>query len=226
MLIIDYGLQDENGFDLLTHIHNKYSQHGEVISVLLCSSNHLPDRQTIDGSLFNLVLERPVTRGSLRDLLNNAFGEQVKDQRAEDKDATGLDYSHLNVMVVEDNKVNQLVVQGLLAKLKIKPVVANNGLQAVEIFQATKERFDFILMDCEMPEMDGWEATRQIRLLDGQRTAGNGVLIVALSAHALTVEREKAALAGMDDYLAKPVSRLDLEKMLKKHAHRLPGGSD
>ena len=72
-----------------------------------------------------------------------------------------------------------------------------------------------------MPEMDGWEATRQIRLLDSQKVLVSRVLIIALSAHALTLEKERAALTGMDDYLSKPVSRQDIENMLLKYRHRL-----
>lgn len=125
------------------------------------------------------------------------------------------DFSHLNVLVAEDNLVNQMVIKGLLNKLRVVPNVVENGIEAVEACR--NSTYDLVLMDCEMPELDGWEATRQIRSFGYRRMSGALISIIGLSAHVMNIEREKAQAAGMDDYLSKPVSLADL----KEAFHRL-----
>jgi CheY-like chemotaxis protein len=113
------------------------------------------------------------------------------------------------VLVAEDNPVNQRVVTGLLAKLGCEAVVVPDGLKAIETLQAG--RFDVVLMDCQMPEVDGFEATRRIR-----EGAQRETPIIALTAGALDGDRERCITAGMNDYLAKPVRLEDLAHALSK----------
>lgn len=113
-----------------------------------------------------------------------------------------LDYSDMRVLVAEDNKVNQAVIRGMLRRFSITPTIANNGRQAVQACE--RACFDLILMDCEMPELDGYEAAQEIRKLPSK--AGEGTLIFALTAHALSEHRDQAVQAGMDDHLTKPLS--------------------
>jgi CheY-like chemotaxis protein len=120
------------------------------------------------------------------------------------------------VLVAEDNPVNQRVVQGLLAKLGCEAVVVPNGAAAVHTAQAGC--FDLILMDCQMPEVDGFEATRRIRAQERARTP-----IVALTAGALDGDRERCLATGMDDYLSKPLRLEDLERVLTRFAHPAGG---
>ena len=107
----------------------------------------------------------------------------------------------LRVLVAEDNAVNQTLMNALMRRAGHDPVVANNGLEAVELF--AKESFDIVLMDVQMPEMDGFEAAREIVRL--QADSGNRVPIIALTAHASPADRSRCLAAGMDDYLAKPI---------------------
>ncbi len=121
-------------------------------------------------------------------------------------------YKHfvgVRVLLVEDNKVNQEVALRLLDKLGCMVVVANNGLEAVNVL--AKEAFDMVFMDCQMPEMDGYEATHVIRT---QKLTN--APIVALTANAMRGDREKCLEAGMDDYVAKPVHFEDIQKVLHK----------
>jgi CheY-like chemotaxis protein len=109
------------------------------------------------------------------------------------------------VLVVDDNPVNQRVAVKLLERLGLRIDVAGNGLEAVRM---VRERpYDAVFMDCQMPEMDGYAATREIRRAE---KAGQHVAIIAMTAEALAGAREQCVSAGMDDYIAKPVKLADL----------------
>ncbi len=118
----------------------------------------------------------------------------------------------LHVMVVEDNNVNQMVIKGLLNKFGIQPIVVENGAIAVQNHASTDKPFDLILMDCEMPVMDGYEATQRIR--DSESKSGQTTPIIGLSAHATSDFRDTAINAGMDNFLSKPINRKELERTL------------
>ena len=117
----------------------------------------------------------------------------------------------LNVLIAEDNEVNQRVIQGMLNNLGHRSIVVGDGREAVE--RAGKEDFDVVLMDIHMPELDGIEAMREIRQ---QRGGKNCPPIVAMTAHALSGDREYYLDAGMDDYLSKPIRPADLIKLLDR----------
>jgi CheY-like chemotaxis protein/HPt (histidine-containing phosphotransfer) domain-containing protein len=119
----------------------------------------------------------------------------------------------MRVLLVEDNAVNQKVAQHLLDRLGYRPDVAADGVEALEAL--AQQHYDVVLMDVQMPRMDGVEATRLIR---GQLPAADQPWIVALTANALIGDREKYLAAGMDDYLAKPISRLELAEALARCA--------
>ncbi|MGB2192326.1 MAG: ATP-binding protein [Luminiphilus sp.] len=118
----------------------------------------------------------------------------------------------LQVLVAEDSEVNQFIIRELLAKWGIEIAVAANGLEAVEAFK--KRAFDLILMDIQMPEMDGLEATRQIRALQAGEGIHPGCEIVGLSAHAMSGDRERYMAEGMIDYLTKPIRMEELREVL------------
>jgi len=113
------------------------------------------------------------------------------------------------VLIAEDNAVNQKIALRLLEKCGCRVELATNGREAVE--KAGRIPYDLIFMDCGMPEMDGYSATRAIR---GQQSNGTRVPIIALTAHAISGTREECLAAGMDDYIAKPVTPEALEQML------------
>jgi signal transduction histidine kinase/CheY-like chemotaxis protein len=110
----------------------------------------------------------------------------------------------VRVLVVEDNPINQLVIQGFLQKLGIKARMTSSGIEALEILQSEHQNFDVVFMDCEMPFMDGYETTRRLRAWE-QSTARRPLCVIALTAHALPQHRAQCLAAGMDDYLSKPL---------------------
>ncbi|MET0089693.1 MAG: response regulator [Candidatus Thiodiazotropha sp.] len=117
------------------------------------------------------------------------------------------------VLVVEDNPVNQAVVKKMLEKSGLSPVTANDGVEAIEALRG--EQFDVVLMDCQMPRMDGYEATEAIRERE-KKQALQRTPIIAMTANAMTGDRERCLACGMDDYLSKPVKPAQLENMLRQ----------
>lgn len=122
-------------------------------------------------------------------------------------------FAGLRILVAEDNVVNQVVIDGLLRRLGIAPVLCNNGREVLDLLESGAV-FDLILMDCEMPVMDGYEASRRIRARE-KNPGLPPVPIIALTAHALPEHRDKCLAAGMNDYLSKPLSANDLLAMLQ-----------
>lgn len=126
------------------------------------------------------------------------------------------DFSGKQVLVAEDNMANQLVLKKLLKKVSVTPVFANNGQEVVDLYKSDHEKWDLVLMDCEMPVMDGYMATETIRQFEQESNLAKGN-IVGLSAHAITEFRNKALGKGMDDYLTKPIDRDLLYKTLAEY---------
>ncbi|WP_445177529.1 response regulator [Pseudomonas sp. McL0111] len=150
-----------------------------------------------------------------RPLARNALYQSLR--RVLQADATSINDARLEslpsrrrgrVLLVEDNPVNQLVAKGMLGKLGCEVVVAAHGAEALD--QLEHDAFDLVLMDCNMPVMDGYEASRQIR----QSGRWPNLPIVALTANAMSEERERCRAAGMSDYLAKPFRREELAALL------------
>jgi CheY-like chemotaxis protein len=119
----------------------------------------------------------------------------------------------LRILLAEDNPVNQKLARFAIQKMGHSIVMVNNGLRAVKT-SATGE-FDLILMDLQMPEMDGFEATARIR--EAERSTGRHTPIVAMTAHAMHGDREQCLRAGMDDYLAKPIDLQALARMIERY---------
>ncbi|MEM9622065.1 MAG: response regulator, partial [Pseudomonadota bacterium] len=133
---------------------------------------------------------------------------EAPDVRTPERGTERTELPALNILLVEDNPVNQRVASGLLKKLGYQAEVASNGAEAIAAVQ--QSTYDVVLMDVQMPEMDGLEATRLIRQMDGVTQPR----IVALTANAMAEDRTQCLQAGMDDFLTKPVRFEDLRQML------------
>jgi len=150
-----------------------------------------------------------VTRHYLKGL------QQKSEKQESDDDITLLNNAH--ILLVEDNRINQEVAKGVLKNLHVTLDVAANGLEALSSLQmsSNEQAYQLILMDCQMPEMDGYEATRQIR----DKKAGErycDIPIVAMTANAMQGDKEKCLAAGMNDYLSKPINIDKISAMLTK----------
>lgn len=139
--------------------------------------------------------------------LNNKDFSSHKDSNAEEKDAHNkIVKANLKILLVEDNEVNQLVAKGILQKFGVTIEVAENGLVALQAITKSKETtpFDLIFMDCQMPVMDGYQATSWIRKIE-QTGQYKDLPIIAMTANSMEGDKEKCLAAGMSDYISKPV---------------------
>ncbi|MCP4153867.1 MAG: response regulator, partial [bacterium] len=117
------------------------------------------------------------------------------------------------ILLVEDNPINRKLATLMLTKVGYRVEVVENGVQAIETFVAQPHKYDIILMDIQMPEMDGLEATRSIR-----ERGYAGIPIIAMTAGAMKGDREKCLAAGMNDYIPKPIKRAEVLEMVMKWA--------
>ncbi|MGB0723215.1 MAG: ATP-binding protein [Gammaproteobacteria bacterium] len=170
------------------------------------------------------VVNLPLRQCDLYRALNPTPGEKAIDEDAgqvprsvsEPSEKPTRDWSGVRLLLVEDQEVNQVVALGLLKRLGVEASLAVDGQDALDHLE--RERFDLVLMDCEMPVVDGYEATVHLRAREQE--TGDHVPVVALTAHALPEHRERCIEVGMDDYLTKPYKLGDLERVL---SHWLEG---
>jgi CheY-like chemotaxis protein len=165
-----------------------------------CAYLHKPtDSQTLQHSLRMVLAARDQKE---MPLITKHIVDEVQDQ-------TGEQRFDASVLVAEDVVANQMVIRAMLTRCGVRVEFANNGLEAVQRCQ--QQAFDLVFMDCQMPELDGLSATRQIR-----RSQTHHTPIIALTANALQDDRGRCLDAGMDDFLAKPVKRKLLNDILQK----------
>ena len=165
----------------------------------------------------NQYVRKPIRQSDLYECLLEVLGFSAGARMISAKPSEGHSVRTVfdaRVLMAEDNYINQEVARGMFEHLGCRLEVVDNGRQAVE--RAMAERFDVVFMDCQMPEMDGYEAAREIRRLESLRNDATHVPIVALTAHALQGDREKCLAAGMDDYISKPLNLDQLQAALTR----------
>jgi CheY-like chemotaxis protein len=210
--IIDYTMAHMSGLDVGLEL----KEHAEFSHIpLIIATASLDDEILLryHEYAFDTYLEKPFNKHTLQLTLNRVFTtEDTLPEEAPPSQTDGL-ISMLQgkVLIVEDNEVNRLVAAAMLEQWQVNHVFAQNGKEAIEAWQ--KHQPDLILMDCQMPIMDGYESTRNIRRLEVNKTR---VPIIALTANAMQGDRDKCVAAGMDDYLSKPFKENEIYAMLGK----------
>jgi len=213
LAIVDHMMPNFTGPDFLTAARRM--PWVTIEKCILSSSAAMLNRNQVLELGYDESLPKPVRRSALISAVAQVLGVgEVTPHRAAPvellpSNAAG---SLLRVLVVEDNQVNQLLVTTILAKAGMRAEVAANGVEAV---QAVHQRnFDVILMDMQMPEMDGLEATRRIRQLGAM---GKAVPIIAMTANAMQEDRRRCLEAGMNDFVAKPIDSAELLRKIAAH---------
>ena len=205
VVLLDYQMPQLDGMGFLRELRGDPAIAGTKCVVL----SSLGDRVAAAGNLgVSAWLTKPVRRGQLHSLLARVTGRDDGRQVEVKREVPAASYVGAQVLLVDDNRVNREVASRMLKAFGIEAQIADNGEKAVAAIQA--KCFDLVLMDCQMPVMDGYEATRAVRTLEREQMGdvpGRRVPIVAMTANALIGDREKCLAAGMDDYLAKPIKR-------------------
>ena len=210
-VLIDYDISDMNGFEL-SAVLKAISQTENIPLILLTSAAIKGEAKKAREKGFSGYLSKPFLRNELLDCLTMVIqgnGQQDENEKmlVTRYMAKEADYSHkLKILLVEDNEINQRFFSMLLSSKGMSCDTAIDGKEAVQACMDIN--YDLVFMDCQMPEMDGYEATRQIRKHEKDLRHTN---IVAMTAYALSGDAEKCLQAGMDDYLAKPV---DIDKLM------------
>ena len=204
LMLTDIELPDQTAFSLVERI--RMDDRGCGIRIVFLANANTKDISEARAALgIDQQLIKPVKDSDLFEciasLCDQSYTMDTTSEQPSDDLFEVQSQNPLRVLVAEDNAVNQTLMKALMRRAGHDPVVANNGLEAVELF--AKESFDIVLMDVQMPEMDGFEAASEIVRL--QADSGNRVPIIALTAHASPADRSLCLAAGMDDYLAKPI---------------------
>ena len=201
VIVFDMQLPDDDGLGLARTIRTDGAFDDTRLLLLTPFGRRRQDVVTYESAGIDAFVTKPIRRAHLCEtlarLVQPAAENTIARRIAEPPPAS----TRARVLVVEDNSVNQLVAIGQLHRLGHTAFVAPSGAEALAAL--ARDPFDIILMDVQMPDMDGYEVTRRIRAMDSPL---NAIPIIAITAHALHGQREKCLAAGMNDYLAKPVS--------------------
>lgn len=146
------------------------------------------------------------------DLKSTDLSQRTSIESTPPRPPTQLDDAH--ILLAEDNPVNQVVAQEMLDRLGYRTTTVTNGVDTLKAVE--EENFDLILMDCEMPKLDGFESTKAIRQTE-RANGGQHIPIIALTAHAMNEDRQKALDSGMDDFLSKPFGLEELRDIIRKN---------
>ena len=224
LVLLDVHMPDMDGFAVAEIVSSMKCANGTPV-ILLSSSEAAHHRQALSKVKIAAWLTKPVKQSELLETIlalntpdEEKHAEPVGELLAEPSLKTA-DRGHL--LVAEDNYVNQQLITRVLSRDGYRVTIAEDGAEAVRILGS--ERFDAVLMDCQMPKMDGYEATRNIRQAGRQSRAGHRLPIIALTANAMAGDREKCLTAGMDDFVTKPLSFKDLYATLSRHLQLPPG---
>lgn len=209
-VLIDHNPQNSDGFDIAKRIQSINAYYS--IPIMLITSQQASSFSQSQLYSVSSIIPRPIAIQNLKHtLISQGYGTQLNPLMSQISEKPN--HSALSVLVAEDNAVNRMVIEGLLGKFEIKPDFAENGHEAVKIFLSNEKSYDLILMDCEMPEMDGFDATIKIRE-EEKNQAIAATPIIALTAHVEASHRQRVFECGMNHFLSKPVTLDKLNEAL------------
>ncbi|MHC8364160.1 hybrid sensor histidine kinase/response regulator [Pseudomonas sp. LS2P72] len=217
VVLLDQNMPGMTGMQLAAKIKEDPSLNHDILLIMLTGISNAPSKIIARNSGIKRILAKPVAGYTLKTTLADELNQRNK----------GLSISHhlpvgptlpvkvpsdFRILVAEDNSISTKVIRGMLGKLNLQPDTASNGEEALQAMKA--QRYDLVLMDCEMPILDGFSATQQLRAWEvgNQRTR---TPVVALTAHILAEHKERARQAGMDGHMAKPVELSQLRDLIE-----------
>ena len=219
-VLLDQNMPGMTGMQLAAKIKEDPSLNHDILVVMLTGISNAPSKVIARNAGVKRILAKPVAGYTLKTTLAEELAQRGRDQ-AVPASLPGVPQAldlpgDFRVLVAEDNSISTKVIRGMLGKLNLEPDTACNGEEALQAMK--NQRYDLVLMDCEMPILDGFSATQQLRAWETanqrQRTP-----VVALTAHILTEHKERARLAGMDGHMAKPVELSQLRELIQYWAN-------
>ena len=206
LILTDMAMPEMDGVQLMQALRERAGSNLPP-TVLLTSL----DRGEVDWSEFDAVLRKPIRPTDLHNAIASVLGgENRKHRRLERSRLERFEVADSNVLLAEDNPVNQVVARKMLQKLGFRVNTAANGREAIEML--TNQRYSVVFMDVQMPEIDGLEAARLIRLQESLQQP----YIIAMTANAMAEDREACLESGMNDFVAKPIRLQDVQEALKR----------
>ncbi|MCL2817566.1 MAG: response regulator, partial [Clostridiales bacterium] len=212
---IDFYMSDMNGMELTRILKEKSG--GKAYVVMISGSERGAIESEAKDTGIDKFLLKPLFPSNIVDSIKEFIGDEVIRSNSEQKNAADR-FGDSCVLLVEDIEINREILMALLEPTALKIASAENGRIAVDMFSKNPDKFDAIFMDVQMPEMDGYEATRAIRALDIPEA--KKVPIIAMTANVFREDIDKCLDAGMNDHVGKPINLDEVLEMLRKY---LPG---
>jgi polar amino acid transport system substrate-binding protein len=221
LILIDWIMPEMDGIETTLYIKKRLDLKHVPTVLMVSAYNYNEIKEKAYEAGVDCLLQKPVNQSVLLDTIVEHLGNVTTKNSDKDNpmdltlsDQVDIDLSDIagaNVLLVEDNDMNQLIAQQLLEDKQMNTSIANNGKQAIEMLENSD--FDLVLMDIQMPVMDGYEATRMIR----QNERLKHLPVIAMTAHVFAGEKEKCLNTGMDDHIGKPIHPEILYKTIKKY---------
>ena len=205
LLLSDVNMPEVDGFTLIEQVRRDPSL-SDMVIIILTSGDRPEDAARADSLGVSQRLMKPIKQSELFDAIILALGIASPEPEALDIPVEPSTTRPLDILLAEDSLVNQRLAVGLLERFGHRLTIANNGQEACDLLE--RKPFDLILMDVQMPELDGIEATRRIRAREAE--TGGHIPIIAMTAHAMKGDRERCLESGMDEYVSKPVRQRQL----------------
>ncbi|CAI8810025.1 two-component system, sensor histidine kinase RetS [Pseudomonas sp. IT-P44] len=217
VVLLDQNMPGMTGMQLAAKIKEDPSLNHDILLIMLTGISNAPSKIIARNSGIKRILAKPVAGYTLKTTLADELNQRNKGLAVSQFPSTGPTLpvkvpSDFRILVAEDNSISTKVIRGMLGKLNLQPDTASNGEEALQAMKA--QRYDLVLMDCEMPILDGFSATQQLRAWE----VGNQRIrtpVVALTAHILAEHKERARQAGMDGHMAKPVELSQLRELIE-----------
>lgn len=211
MVLLDMMMPGMDGRELAEKI-KKDGRFNNVHLIMLTSIDQIGDDERSGNSMFDSYMTKPIRQSTLFNSILNLFSKDLAPvAKPVELPGASVSVRKERILIVEDNIINQKVAAGILKKFGFETTVVNNGREAVDILQ--QEDFDLVFMDCNMPVLDGFAATEEVRRNEADR---GHTTIIAMTANAMQGDRERCMDVGMDDYVTKPIKKDSLTEILQR----------
>ncbi|GIZ12982.1 hybrid sensor histidine kinase/response regulator [Pseudomonas sp. NCCP-436] len=215
-VLLDQDMPGMSGMQLAARIKEDPSLNHDILIIMLTGISNAPSKVIARNAGIKRILAKPVAGYTLKTTLADELSQRPNDTPAQAAPTPVSTPLHVpddfRILVAEDNSISTKVIRGMLGKLNLRPDTASNGKEALEAMK--RQHYDLVLMDCEMPVLDGFSATEQLRAWEA-REKRLRTPVVALTAHILNEHKERAQSVGMDGHMSKPVELSQLRELIE-----------